>query len=357
MRLVLGNKVTTIFVFLYFLKSKRKIKLQVYNEYIVMDHPSRKIADNLLDGDVNTISKKISYSKLIAHTDWKFIVAVAYKHDAPTLVSNEMLINFLISCSEANYIASTTRYSKLITVDDMPANKLAYYNAYNKKSNKKCKIVRMSGGVGRKEPKFGCDDIYVWTYSQVQESIEKKEATRVFQFVKKIDNPKLKNDYNNIVIGIATNSKNSKINLVNVIRHLQNALPCAKIIYRPHPNKDTSHWVNSSIDISRPEESLYNFFDKIDFLVSGLSSIMPIAVESGVPVVYEKTLDPIYADGRMSEDHIYYKWIKLGYIYESSGNYSIDLKNIRTFYASNKWHDLSCSQNQKHPNSISVRKI
>lgn len=349
-------------LYLKYLLSNTKIDLDICkNEYIILDHPSGKIAANIIESKTTNVFFRISFIQLLMNTNWFFLYAIFSRSNADYVKKNIRLIRYLVVLSEAKYIISSSDIRKIVLVDDMSSKKRAYY-AFGRIDTKcEVSIMRMSEETGRPIPENGCDVLYCWTTQQVEESFTKKIAQKNVQLPMKNHSlkfvgKKYKNDV--ITVGIATNSKINREQLENIVEYISTSDINAKIIYRAHPGlMESEHWIDKSIvEFNNPSTDVADFFDSIDVLFAGLSSMLVLSFQYGVPSVYFGGLDP-YLKNLRKKGGYYNRWITTNYVFQHTGSLEKDIKNVDAFYASEIWQQNRNEITAFNPKALNLKKI
>ncbi len=241
--------------------------------------------------------------------------------------------------------------SAVLVVDDFSSKRLALILAA-KDAGLRVGIVNMSDEPGRPFPFHGCEVLFCWNKEQAS---EKEGLWRLLSHLQRPVRPikAITVDNNRqLCVGIAVNAFFDKNGLINLLKKLEALQWVDQIVIRFHPSTTPSELFSETeaiyFEVSDAGPEL--FFEKIDLLVCGRTSLIKDALLWGVPVAFDASLD---VDRKVS-----YGYLTSGSIIDMTENqWDTDfIDRLNKFYQSNKWKKMRDQWFLPDPRAVSIKK-
>jgi hypothetical protein len=345
------------FILLYMMKAAFFKRFRIYlAEYrmIYSDHTNRMIRNKILKPcNINfcddTRYHTCSILDFLRFKNILYIGSSFRRNHCPGPTSFNALSDFWLYYFAYRCFFSKSDLSTFIVVDDFGSSRMAMLFAA-KHEGLKLALVRMSAMKGKQCPVDHLDVLFGWNKLQADEIYG---VWRYFsQFSEKSKSMMIpdQNTDKKIVVGIAVTNFFSTDGLSQLINELTSQDWIGQIIVIPHPGTKNMNLFNklNKVVIEPPGASRDIFFDKIDFLIAGNTSVIEKSLYSGKPVVYDCVLDKdINYNSKYTANSLL--------LDNSHGLYSIDLLNrIENFYCHKEWHSTWQAWRAPDERSITV---
>ena len=348
------------FLLLYSILSirNRKYRISVFCDRIIFDdHGTKLIQKKIFSKQDNCLEKNVGFQYLrCALHDFfrlKSILSVykSYVRARPnTPTSKHALCEFWVYYTIYNFTLARHKYTGVIVVDDFSANRVALILASGE-VGLRTGIVKLSDEPKRACPFSSYDVLFCWNYAQSTEENGKYKV--VSHLERDVCEIRLLPDVDKTTcsIGIALKSNINDEGLISLLEELFAKEWVREIVVRYHPSTRPAHYVtqNEKITYKVSKGEAENFFESIDLLISGSTSLVKEALLAGVPVAYNAFLD---APG--GED--YYAYRSQGIIYDLEGGvFKKDiLKKVDLFYNKREWKEVRDQWVSRDPKAVPI---
>ncbi len=348
--------------FLYFTevyRRKRHTASIFQNKIVYSDHGSKLIQRRIFGAVSNNdeTNFKLQYLQNPFFNIMKghrvlFNVFKSFKRTKPSSSAAVYeLYNFWIYYTIYSDWLFHSELSAVLVVDDFSTKRMALVIAA-KDAGLRVGIVQMSDEPDRPFPFQGCDVLFCWN---IEQSYEKESLWCLVTHLQRSVQPmeQLAVDHNQqLRIGIAVNAFFNKHGLIDLLKKLDALEWVGSIVIRFHPNTKPIEFLSEvdeiCFDIADAEPEL--FFETIDLLVCGRTSLIKDALLWGVPVAFDASLDV--------ERKVSYGHLTNGTIIDMSENQwdTNFINEINLFYQSDKWKKKRDQWILPDPRAVSLKK-
>lgn len=333
-----------ILIFLLVVFENRSARIALFREKLIfVDHS-------------NDIIKKLIFSEY--ETDYEANITYKDLHcSLRVFIDLELLKRLLKSYSRAQPNSSASAYalcefwfyyvlfsltfplmnlSGVLMVDEPSGRRLAIMVAAREAGLRRG-MVRLLDEPHRVCPFYNFDVLFCWNYIQADELKNNYRIAghieRSFHPIKQL--PLAENQ--SFSVGVALKSLFNEEGFLRLLKELNSKTWVREVIVRFHPGTKLVYnsAVNEKMSYKLSDDCTKLFFAKIDFLISGSTSLVKEALLSGVPVAYKASLDT-----EVKKDA--YSYVKNGVVYDLQDG-SIEkntLKEINNFYESSLWTQM-----------------
>ena len=349
------------FLLLYFNEAfnRRHQKISILNDKLVyFDHANRLIQSKIFDAVYSTDEKKYSYQDCSSSIFIFFkghsllnVFKSFYRARPKSPAAFYELSKFWVYYAIYSDCIFKTSFSGVLVIDDYSMRRLAMVFAA-KDAGLRVGIVKMSDELSRPCPFNHLDVLFCWNNEQSMEKdgswVMVSHIPRSVQTMKQLsyhDNHKFR-------IGIALNAFFNKHGFISLLSILNKKKWVKQIMVRFHPNTKPLKYIPEidefEFEVSEVIPEL--FFKDIDILICGRTSFIKEALLSGIPVVFNDSLE-----NDMKKESGY---VTRGEVFDMTGKqWDISIINeINDFYQSNKWKEKQKQWILPDPRATSLKK-